>query len=67
MANRRQQPVPHNQLAFLGIDLAPSKERQHKRKKKGLPQRTESLEQRVTRLEAEVTSVVEQLELEEDE
>jgi len=67
MANKRRQPVSPNQLALIDIEPAPSKEKKPKRKKPSFEERTENLEQRVTQLEAEVTSVVEQLEREEEE
>lgn len=67
MANKRQQPVPPNQLAFLDIEPTPSKVKKPKRKKPSFEERTENLEQRVTHLEAEQTLVVAQLEREEDE
>ena len=57
---------PDNQLALMDMEPAPSMKTESKQKRLRLPERTESLERRVTRLEAEVTLIIGQLEQSED-
>ena len=62
MAGKRRLQIPNEQLAFINIEPVPPK----KQEKLGVPERTASLEQRVTHLEAEVTLIMAQLEQDED-
>jgi hypothetical protein len=57
---------PDNQLALIDIMSTPSITTKPKKKRPGLARRTENLERRVTRLEAELTLVNGQLERNED-
>ena len=62
MAGKRRLPIPNEQLAFIDIEPVPPK----KQKKPSVRDRTASLEQRVTHLEAEATLIRGQLERDED-
>jgi len=62
MYDKRKLRVSDNQLRLMDIEPAPPKKQ---RKPKG-PRRIDSLEERVTHLEADVTLVRGQLEREED-
>ena len=57
---------PDNQLALIDMEPAPSVKTESRQKRLRVPERTESLEQRVTHLEAEVTLIRGQLERDED-
>jgi hypothetical protein len=60
MSDKRKMPVPDNQLRLIDIESEPPRE------KKPRVKRIDSLEERVTHLEAEVTLVRGQLDREED-
>jgi hypothetical protein len=62
MAGKRRLQIPNEQLAFTNIEpILPKKQ-----EKPSVPERTETLERRVTQLEAEVALIMGQLEQSED-
>jgi hypothetical protein len=58
--------LPDNQLALIDMEPAPPVKTESRQKRPHLPERTESLERRVTQLEAEVALIIGQLEQSED-